>query len=386
MRTQLIQGAKGSGERFRAIDWLRGLSVLFMIECHALYFLRPDLERTPLWHWLQGWNGLVSVSFLFAAGFAAGLVGSRGMAKAGDAAARRNRSIKTLKRIAAVWAVSLYFRLTSFPVFDQQAWLLKFDILTCICTGLLAVWVVLNVCRTRQVVAAIGVAALGATALAATPWAMGYRGGEIVTGWLNGSNGSMFTPFPWLGYLLLGALLGMAAARPRWGRINLAAGLFALTAVGYVMGETEIAKTWWRSLGHYDHVYPLYNVFERLWKLGLIGLTLCGIEAAWPVVGRVLAPVSGVLEYFSRNALGAYFAHLTLLYGCLGVQFTQVWHKKSDWTQFTWRVALLIGGTVLVCHLLDRAKAAVAAAMEAIREAGEETSAGAAGVAGAEAA
>src|SRR5829696_1428369 len=112
MPTALPKGATKVADRFRAIDWLRGLSVLFMIECHALWLLRPQFERTPLWNWLQHWNGMVSVCFLFAAGFAAGLVGSKGMS--GDAAARQKRSRKTLRRIAGVWAVALWFRLTAF--------------------------------------------------------------------------------------------------------------------------------------------------------------------------------------------------------------------------------------------------------------------------------
>lgn len=378
MPTALKKGESPRAERFRAIDWLRGLSVLVMIECHALFFIQPELEASPFWKWIQGWNGLVSVSFLFAAGFAAGLVGTRQIANAPDAEARRARSRKTLVRIAQVLAISLFFRVSS-SLGDPASLghldtlkhlgiaILKFDILVCICAGLLAVWAAMMVCRSRVGLAAAMVGVLLITSLALTPWATAYRGNPIITGWLNSSTGSMFTPFPFAAYLLLGAMLGIGAARASGGRRVVVGGLVVTTIAGYLLGETRVAIDWWHSLGTWEYMMPLPNLFERMWKLGVIGLVLFGIERAWPTVGRLLAPGMAVLEFFSRHALAAFFVHLSLLYGFLGIHFTHQWHRNSSWPQYAWRLAALYGMTVLLCLLIERVKQAIIATADRTR-------------------
>src|SRR5262244_2660700 len=55
--------------RVKAFDWLRGLAVLVMIECHAMVLLRKDLLATPAAKAMDWLNGLVAPSFIFAAGF-----------------------------------------------------------------------------------------------------------------------------------------------------------------------------------------------------------------------------------------------------------------------------------------------------------------------------
>ncbi|HEX8825464.1 MAG TPA: heparan-alpha-glucosaminide N-acetyltransferase domain-containing protein [Archangium sp.] len=57
-------------ERVRAIDWLRGIAVLFMIQCHALVLLRPELRQSHTTKLLLKLDGLVAPAFLFSAGFA----------------------------------------------------------------------------------------------------------------------------------------------------------------------------------------------------------------------------------------------------------------------------------------------------------------------------
>ena len=142
-----LQGAASTSHRIKAIDWLRGLSVVFMIECHSLYFLLPSLEKTADWYRLQAINGLVSVAFLFAAGFSSGLVVSRA---AGDAVTRRRRSKRTLLRIVEVLALSFYMHLVWYPGITQPWTLLRVEILMCICIGLLMVWGIVTLCRGRH--------------------------------------------------------------------------------------------------------------------------------------------------------------------------------------------------------------------------------------------
>ena len=64
--------------RIRAIDWLRGLAVLLMIQTHALALLRPELRSGALFDSLQWVDGLVAPSFILAAGFSMALTQVRG--------------------------------------------------------------------------------------------------------------------------------------------------------------------------------------------------------------------------------------------------------------------------------------------------------------------
>jgi hypothetical protein len=334
-----------------------------MIECHSLYFLSPELDRTPGWYRLQAINGLVSVAFLFAAGFASGLVVSRA---AGDAVTRRRRTKRTLLRIAEVIALAQYMHLAWYPVLAEPQTLLRIDILMCISIGLLTVWGVVTLSRGRQALAVTVLLGLCAGIMAATFWTPRYQGNYLLGSLLNTSTGSMFPLFPWMGYLILGGVVGIFAAHPQTGRRRMTIALAIITGAAMVLALTPVGEALWRWCGTMrlagdvkPDVYLVSNAFERIWKLGAISLLLVGVEWSATVVGtmawtRIVRPIGIVLEYFSKMALSGYFVHLALLYGFWGIQFTQQWHRKSSWTQYGWRVVLMWCMTALVCYGLHR--------------------------------
>ena len=345
--------------RVRAIDWLRGLSVIFMIECHALVFLRPELELSAFWINLQNVNGLVSTAFLFASGFAGGLVGARA---AKDGATRRRRTRRTFLRLAEVVAVAMYFNYVSRPVIRRPVTLLRVDILMCIAYGVVIVWAVLNLSRGRNRAAVAVLATLSLAVLAATPWAAGYHGAEWLTGLLNnttplnGVSGSMFPLFPWLVYPLLGAAFGILTAHPTAGRARLAWATGSLVVVCAALSLPPLADRVWGPLETQGSLFWTSNAVERLWKLNALIFVLLTIEhfaapLAGTVVPRLLRPIDRVLDYFSRHALTGYFAHLSLLYGIAGFTFVNAWHHASTWGQFAWRMPLMIAGTAALCYV-----------------------------------
>ena len=353
-----FKGASLQARRIRAIDWLRGLSVLFMIECHTLYFLSPSLEYTPRWIWIQNLNGLVSAAFLFASGFAGGLVGSRA---AGDRAARARRAKRTFLRLAEVVALAAYFHLACYPVFHEPSTILRVDILLCIAFGVIAVWGIVTLGRGKLAQTAFVLLATATAVLCASPWASRYRGGAVLTELLNSSTGSMFPLFPWLMYPLLGAAMGIAAAHPARGRSRLAAALLLLIAICGALSGTTWGERFWARFPDDDGIFWVRNAFERLWKLGLVCLALVGIEGAsmrmerltW---SRIFRPIETLVSYFSSRALSAYFVHLGLIYGFLGLQFTRQWHRQSTWRQYAWRMLLVVAATAAICQSLHWAR------------------------------
>src|SRR5438552_19197661 len=112
--------------RIRAIDWLRGLAVLFMIQTHALALLRPELRAGALFSTLQWIDGLVAPSFILAAGFSMALTQVRAAAQPG---ARWPRFRRTLRRLGEVLAVATLVNWAWFPLVREPRWILRMDIL-----------------------------------------------------------------------------------------------------------------------------------------------------------------------------------------------------------------------------------------------------------------
>src|SRR5438105_13888076 len=106
-------------ERVRAVDWLRGLAVLVMIQTHSLSLLRPELRQGPFFSRLQWIDGLVAPAFIFAAGFAMALVQCRAAAGGGP---RGPRIRKTLRRIGEVVLVATLMQWMWFPLLQEPKW------------------------------------------------------------------------------------------------------------------------------------------------------------------------------------------------------------------------------------------------------------------------
>lgn len=60
--------------RLLALDWLRGIAVLVMVECHTFNALLSPFFRTTWWFSILNWlNGLVAPAFLLVSGAVMGL-------------------------------------------------------------------------------------------------------------------------------------------------------------------------------------------------------------------------------------------------------------------------------------------------------------------------
>ncbi|CAN5566350.1 hypothetical protein BH10PLA1_BH10PLA1_02050 [soil metagenome] len=340
--------------RIRAIDWLRGLSVIFMIECHSLIFLDPRFQVSTLWNCIVSLNGLVCVSFLFSSGFAGGLVGSR---SAKDPAARRRRAGRTLFRLAQVLAMSAYFHVIWQPTRTKPATWLQVDILLCIAIGMATVWGAVTLCRGRNKIAFAMLLGASLAVLALTPWAWRYRGGEVMTELLNATTGSMFPLFPWLAFPLLGAAMGVIAADAVLGRRRLFYSLGLVVLLSAVVCVAPIGSRLRNNSATEAGVFWAGNSLERMWKLCLVlfGLLVAdsfSLRLAGSIWLRLFTPIERTLAFFSRHALMAYLAHLSLIYGFLNYQFTKQWHQVSMPGQYCWRTLLVLAGTAVICQSL----------------------------------
>ena len=104
--------ASSAQGRLGYLDWLRGVTVLVMIEAHAFdAWTRPEEKARAAYGWLMMLGGMAAPAFLFMAGIAVALGASAHM--------RRGRSSVEAARLVERrgWQIFLYaflFRLQSF--------------------------------------------------------------------------------------------------------------------------------------------------------------------------------------------------------------------------------------------------------------------------------
>ncbi|MBZ4418623.1 DUF1624 domain-containing protein [Myxococcus sp. RHST-1-4] len=349
-----------SQDRVRAIDWLRGIAVLFMIQTHALALLTPELRKSLWVGRLLKVDGLVAPAFIFSAGFATALL----MVRSAAGGVLRERVRRNLRRIGEVLAVATLVNWAWFPLLREPVWILRMDILQCVGVCLLIVLPVAAALasRPRALSAVSFVLALAVFAVAPL--------GELVQGpWATLTNKSSFAPFPllpWLGFAWLGAFSGTVAGA--WGRAGLIRALGVLGVLGFA------------GMAAGDFLYSLYpphrffvanpsNSAVRFAWVCTVLLGLLWLEGRVPV-GAAPSRLRRFIEVFGTSSLSAYFFHEMLLFYRIGgvFSFQRFWGDRSGWLQFWLLLAVLIGLTWGLCIVTDRVERVVRPALRAVVE------------------
>ncbi|TMA13695.1 MAG: DUF1624 domain-containing protein [Deltaproteobacteria bacterium] len=305
--------------RIRAIDWLRGLAVLLMIQTHALALLRPELRSGALFDSLQWVDGLVAPSFILAAGFSMALTQVRAASAPGAAEARRRRMLRTLRRLGEVLLVGILVNWMWFPIFREPRWIVRMDILPCVGLSLLLALPMLFALAPypralRWASLLLAAAVFGVSPLAeplGPPW----------NRFLNHHSDAVFPLLPWAGYVYLGAAIGSATAEE--GRRGAAVWLGALAAAGIVV---------WSLTPWFAALYPPHD----------------GSAAV------------RFVEVFGTSSLAGYFFHeMLLFFRVFGFSFEARWGKSCSWPQYAALTILLAACTFVLTWMTARIYAAV---------------------------
>lgn len=341
--------ASGAATRVLAVDWLRGLAVIFMIQTHSLVLLLPGLRKGALFDALQWIDGLVAPSFILAAGFSMALTQVRAAAAQASPETRRQRMRKTLRRLGEVLAVATLVNWMWFPIFREPRFILRMDILQCIGFSLLiALPILFSLARRPRALqlaalllacAAFGIAPL--TESLGPPWA----------GFLNRKNDAVFPLLPWAGYVYLGAVIGAATAQH--GRRGAARWLLALAVVGVVLW----VLTPWIATAYPPHEFWVTNPANhaRRWtQVCLFALLLLGLEQGLEGSWRTSMPIR-FIEVFGTSSLAGYFFHETLLFfRIFGFSFEARWGNSATWSGYLPLLLLLLVATFALTWLTDR--------------------------------
>ncbi|HTY36699.1 MAG TPA: heparan-alpha-glucosaminide N-acetyltransferase domain-containing protein [Bacteroidota bacterium] len=301
------------------VDLLRGWATIVMIEVHVSNaFLLPDIKSAGWFGWVNFINGLVAPSFLFVAGFVFVVASDRKL----EEFRRYGKAFwRQLSRIMLIWVIGYglhlpYFSLTRTLRDSTPEQLLLFsqsDILHCIAIGMLIVFIgriVIKSDRSYQ----IFLACVGGAVVLLAPfiWEIDFSRSLpfVVAPYMNDHQGSIFPIFPWLGFLMFGALTAFAhknmraAGREKEYFVRLA----AVGAVIIILGSLFVdLPSHIPGMSTAIRCNPMFFA-SRLGIVFLL-LVLCRLYAEWRKTEQ-----SFVLDV-SKESLMVYTAHLLVIYG-----------------------------------------------------------------------
>jgi len=280
--------------RLAWLDFFRGAAVLVMIETHVINtFLAAGLREGGWFPLLNYANGLVAPSFLFIAGFVQGIERRTSPGKP----INFQRCASRLLGIVAL-GYALHFPVAELATHrwaDALRVGTQVDVLQCLAIGLgfllgLTWWVQRFAGRQSEAIWWGGVAVLAIASVLGAPLAQGWMGAPMaLRAWFNGTTGSLFPLFPWIGFVFLGALMGAWPERPVAER---AAGIVGIAVLAWACrGPTFSAFS------------PAFFLERAAWVLALAAI--CEWSARRPLPAMFL--------YAGKHSLKLYVAHLALI-------------------------------------------------------------------------
>ena len=296
------------------IDWLRGASVLIMIEAHTLdAWTRLSERQNALYGWAMVVGGFAAPAFLFLAGLS--------MVLAAGSKLRKGSTVEEVVTLATrrslqIFGLAFLFRLQSWLISGggpAQA-LLKVDILNVMGLSMLAASVLWGLGRKRRdraawLMAATVVIAIVTPIVRASPLLALLP--DPIEWYIRPIPGrGTFTLFPWGAFLLAGSAVGLwlddARAPSDERRVNI-----MLFAIGVMLAVAAYAASFLPPIYAQTSFWTTSPTFFFL-RLGILIASL-PLAYAW----NALWTGRSVLQEFGRASLFVYWIHVELVYGVL---------------------------------------------------------------------
>jgi uncharacterized membrane protein len=304
-----------SGDRLGYLDWLRGLTVLVMIQAHGLdAWLRPEEKARDVYGSLVILGGMAAPAFLFMAGIAVALAAAAQMRR-GRTAVEAARRVE--RRGWQIFAYAFVFRLQSFVLggFSNAVGLLKVDILNIMGPAIVATaaaWRLDGPRWRRALVLAAAAIVIAVTTPAVRNWDAIAGLPDPLEWYFHPDPGKgTFTVFPWAGFVLAGAVVGIALDGGRhWPPWRLQA---LLAAGGVILGVLAYTASWQPALfpnAGFWTTSPAFFTLRTAVLASLVPLAWLWSVRPWPRVLR-----RDPLEIFGVGSLFVYWVHVELVYG-----------------------------------------------------------------------
>ena len=295
-------------DRVLALDWLRGLGVLIMLQGHLFNsFARVDLHNHPVYVLSQFIGGMPAPIFLFLVGVTLAFRLDRGDAQ-GLAPAARLRS--ALRRAAYLGAIAFAFRLQLWLFAWGNPWteILRVDILNCMALGI-AVLSPVALLTPRLRITWCAAAGLAIAALAPLISQLDWSGAPwLVRNYLV-PNKAFFSFFPDASYIAFGVSFGalLRRAAPARDRIMQWAACFGLALVVTAHYFSNLPFSIYPSSDFWLNSPGLIFI-----RLGIV-LLLAGAGYVW-TAGQQPEKLA-LMRRYGTNSLLIYWVHVELVYG-----------------------------------------------------------------------
>jgi uncharacterized membrane protein len=347
--------APSGAARLDAVDWLRGLAVVLMIQTH-LYdaWLSPVVKASDTWMWVRFWGGIPARLFLLLVGVSMAIGFEKQIAKNVD---RATICKSTIKRGFQILVLAYLFRLQEYLLGgwgDNWRDLYRVDVLNCIAASMIVIPYIVAPRNGRPQILVALLAAMVFLGLGPIigpahfpDWLpkplTSYIGGQRPTAW--------FPLFPWAAWPLVGVALGHIWMRNSQDRRRQAITFVATGIAGALMTG---AVTLIRAIDPYVIRYPSELVQQMgpgsfFYRLGLIGI----FALVAYLVTRATGPRFSVMRQFGRTSLLVYWIHVDLCYGLLSKRLGLQGHLGFAWATVSLggMVALMLGVSLLKTKL-----------------------------------
>jgi uncharacterized membrane protein len=352
-----------SANRRAYIDWMRGLSVLFMIEAHSFdaWTLLAD-RTTPAYKLANFIGGLAAPAFLFLAGVSVAMASSSRARRTGDRAAA-SRSVQ--KRGWQIFGLAFLFRLQSWMLSPGATvkGIFKADILNIMGPSIAAAaWIWGRLADRRARLAAFG--ALACAFTYATPI---IRHAAWVA-WLPDPiewyirpfpKLSVFTFFPWGGFVFAGAFAGewldtVTSPAGEW-RMNRRLAAAGALLIGGSIAARGLPSLYPPGYSEFWTTSPQYYFVKIGILLVLMGLIYAYVQRPFSAVPR--NPAWSPMLEFGRSSLFVYWIHVEIAYGV----FTIPLHRRLpvEWSLVAFVIfsAILYAASLLKSRIVRNWKA-----------------------------
>jgi uncharacterized membrane protein len=309
-------------KRFPFLDWMRGLAVVLMIQCHTFNSLtRPDLREGGAYILSQFVGGMAAPLFLFMAGMT--------LAFQMDSLERREsgtgkRWLVSLRRALYIWGIAYLFRFTncvaSLPRPDWREFI-KVDILNCMGLAMAAfsAFAMLRGKDRARFAALAGIAVAAASPLVAH---LAWDGAPpLLQDYLapvTGQGRGHFPFFPNAAYLGFGLAAGTVVKRSAEDRFDRLMQWSVLLGLALVLGGEYFANVPYS-------VYAKSNFWTDSPTLIVIraGIALLLMAGCYLWTAYCVGPGWSWMQTLGKNSLMVYWVHVMLVYGNVAYPWKQ---------------------------------------------------------------
>jgi uncharacterized membrane protein len=298
-------------KRYPFLDWMRGLAVLVMIQCHTFNSLtRVDLREAGPYVMTQFIGGMAAPLFLFMAGMTTAFQ-MESLERREPSPLRRWRI--SMRRALYILAIAFTFRFTnwvfSWPWPDWHE-MLRVDILNCmgVAMMLLTAASIFRGAARNQFALVAGLAIAGIAPLVAN---LNWSGTPVLLQeYLAPAPGRRFPLFPWAAYVAFGLALGGIVKRTAADRLDRLMQWSVLAGFGLVF-----AAQYWSNLPY--TIYTRSNFWLDNPTLVLIrtGVILLMTAGAYVWTEYAASPRWSWMQALGKNSLMVYWVHVMLVYG-----------------------------------------------------------------------